>query len=57
MNFPKIFLKPGKEVPVRRFHPWVFSGAIQRAEGNPADGEHADRQLLHETVDELLVDE
>ncbi len=39
MNFPKIFLKPGKEVPVRRFHPWVFSGAIQRAEGNPADGD------------------
>jgi len=39
MNIPKIILKPGKEVPVRRFHPWVFSGAIQRMEGNAADGD------------------
>lgn len=35
----QIFLKPGKEMPVRRFHPWVFSGAIQRIEGNPNDGD------------------
>jgi len=34
----KVFLKPGKEVPVLRFHPWVFSGAIARVEGHPADG-------------------
>lgn len=36
---PKVFLKPGKDVPVRRFHPWVFSGAIHRIEGQPADGD------------------
>ena len=39
MNYPKIFLKPGKEAPVKRFHPWVFSGAISRSEGNPGEGE------------------
>lgn len=36
---PKIFLKPGKEVAVLRFHPWVFSGAIQRIDGKPTDGD------------------
>jgi 23S rRNA (cytosine1962-C5)-methyltransferase len=25
-----VFLKPNKEESVRRFHPWVFSGAIQK---------------------------
>ncbi|MBV6438604.1 MAG: Ribosomal RNA large subunit methyltransferase I [Saprospiraceae bacterium] len=35
----KIHLKPGKEIPVLRFHPWVFSGAIARMEGDPADGD------------------
>ncbi len=33
-----IFLKPGREASVKRFHPWVFSGAIERTEGEPADG-------------------
>jgi 23S rRNA (cytosine1962-C5)-methyltransferase len=34
----KVFLKPGKDEPIRRFHPWVFSGAIARTEGQAADG-------------------
>ncbi len=34
-----IVLKPGKEKPVLQRHPWVFSGAIARVEGNPADGD------------------
>ncbi len=34
-----VFLKPGKEIPVLRFHPWVFSGAIARIDGNPLDGD------------------
>ena len=38
----KVFLKPGKEMPVLRFHPWVFSGAIAHTEGNPADGDVAE---------------
>lgn len=37
----KVFLKSGKDEPVRRFHPWVFSGAIARVEGEPADGDIA----------------
>jgi 23S rRNA (cytosine1962-C5)-methyltransferase len=37
--FPKIFLKPGKEAAVRRNHPWVFSGAIDRTTGSPAEGD------------------
>lgn len=35
----QVYLKPGKEVPVLRFHPWIFSGAIARVEGRPADGD------------------
>lgn len=39
MKFSGIFLKQGKEQSVLRFHPWVFSGAIQRAEGKIHDGD------------------
>lgn len=34
----KLRLKPGKEQSLKRFHPWVFSGAIQSTQGAPADG-------------------
>ena len=32
-------LKSGKEESLKRFHPWVFSGAIARINGNPEEGE------------------
>ncbi len=35
---PKVWLKPGREKSLRRKHPWVFSGAIERVEGGPASG-------------------
>ncbi len=35
----KITLKPKKDASLRRFHPWVFSGAIAKTEGAIADGE------------------
>lgn len=35
----KVYLKPKKEESLLRFHPWVFSGAIARVEGNPDEGE------------------
>ena len=35
----QVFLKPGKEIPVLRFHPWVFSGAIAKISGQPEDGD------------------
>ena len=42
MDFAKIFLKPKKEDSLLRFHPWVFSGAIQRVTGNPKEGDVVD---------------
>lgn len=42
MDFAKIFLKPKKEDSLLRFHPWVFSGAIQRVVGNPKEGDVVD---------------
>ncbi len=35
----KIYLKKGKDEAVKRFHPWVFSGAIQNTEGVLEDGD------------------
>ena len=34
-----VILKPGKEKPVRNRHPWIFSGAIDRIKGSPANGD------------------
>ena len=39
MTTCKFILKPGKEDSFRRFHPWVFSGAIQRIVGEPTEGD------------------
>jgi 23S rRNA (cytosine1962-C5)-methyltransferase len=38
----KIVLKSGKEQSIRRFHPWIFSGAIKKIYGNPAEGDLVD---------------
>lgn len=35
----QIHLKRGKEDSLRRFHPWIFSGAIQSMSEEPAEGE------------------
>lgn len=35
----RIFLKKGKDESLRRFHPWVFSGAIARADEQIEEGE------------------
>ena len=37
--YKKIYLKKGKEESLKRFHPWIFSGAIQRTEGDLEEGE------------------
>ena len=42
MIYKKLYLKPGKEESLKRFHPWVFSGAIAKVEGNPEEGEIVD---------------
>ena len=36
---PRVVLKPGREKSLRHRHPWVFSGAIARVEGEPANGD------------------
>lgn len=35
----KVYLKSGKEESLKRFHPWVFSGAIAHFDGEPEEGE------------------
>jgi len=35
----KIVLKSGKDQSVHRYHPWIFSGAIKKIYGNPAEGD------------------
>jgi 23S rRNA (cytosine1962-C5)-methyltransferase len=42
VSYKKVYLKPGKEESLKRFHPWVFSGAIARVEGEPEEGEIVD---------------
>ncbi len=39
MQIDRIVLKSGRDLALRRFHPWVFSGAIARVEGSPQDGD------------------
>lgn len=33
-----IRLKPGREKPLLRRHPWIFSGAVERVDGSPPSG-------------------
>ena len=35
----KLVLKSGKDQSLKRFHPWVFSGAIKTIHGKPEEGE------------------
>ena len=39
MNFSKVILKKGKEDSILRFHPWIFSGAIDRIDGSVEEGD------------------
>jgi 23S rRNA (cytosine1962-C5)-methyltransferase len=36
---PKVILKRGREKPVLRGHPWVFSGAVEKIEGDVSPGD------------------
>ena len=38
----KLYLQKGREQAVERRHPWVFSGAISRQDGDPQDGDLVD---------------
>jgi 23S rRNA (cytosine1962-C5)-methyltransferase len=50
-NLTKIILKSGKDQSVKRFHPWVFSGAIKKMNGTPAEG---DVVSVYSNQDEFL---
>lgn len=39
MKYRQIYLKKGKEDSLKRFHPWVFSGAIKHAEPGIEEGD------------------
>jgi len=48
----KIVLKSGKDQSPRRFHPWIFSGAIKKIYGNPVEGDLVD---VYDNKDEFLA--
>lgn len=39
MKYKKIYLKKGKEESLKRFHPWIFSGAIHHIDDNIEEGD------------------
>ena len=48
----KLVLKSGKDLSVLRLHPWIFSGAIKKIYGNPAEG---DLVKVYNNKDEYLA--
>jgi 23S rRNA (cytosine1962-C5)-methyltransferase len=52
MEYIKIVVKSGKDAALRRFHPWVFSGAIKKIYGGePKEG---DIVAVYDNKDEFL---
>jgi 23S rRNA (cytosine1962-C5)-methyltransferase len=48
----KVILKSGKDQSLMRRHPWVFSGAIKKIIGDPAEGDVVD---VYDNKDNLLA--
>jgi 23S rRNA (cytosine1962-C5)-methyltransferase len=48
----KIVLKSGKDQSPRRFHPWIFSGAIKKIYGSPVEGDLVE---VYDNKDEFLA--
>ena len=48
----KIVLKSGKDQSLRRYHPWVFSGAIKKIHGPAREGEVVD---IYDNKEEFLA--
>ncbi len=51
-DLPIVILKSGKDVSVRRYHPWVFSGAIKKIKGSVVEG---DPVAVYDNKDEFLA--
>ncbi len=52
MEHIKITLKSGKDQSVRRYHPWIFSGAIKKIYGTPSEGDIVD---VYDNKEEFLA--
>ncbi|MCX6329896.1 MAG: class I SAM-dependent rRNA methyltransferase [Bacteroidia bacterium] len=52
MQKVKIVLKSGKDQSVRRYHPWIFSGAIKKIYGKPSEGDVVN---VYDNKDEFLA--
>ena len=37
--YKSLYLKKGKEESLKRFHPWIFSGAVASVDDNVDEGE------------------
>ena len=48
----KLYLNKGKEESLRRYHPWVFSGAVHHVEGHPQEG---DLVQVYTAADEFIA--
>ena len=51
-ELPALVLKSGKDQSLRRYHPWVFSGAIKKIHGQPYEGALV---RVFDNKDELLA--
>jgi 23S rRNA (cytosine1962-C5)-methyltransferase len=52
MPLPRVVLKARRAQPFFARHPWVFAGAIERVEGDPADGSEVD---VHSSADNFVA--
>lgn len=42
MKRPQLIIVPGREKAIMRRHPWIFSGAVKRTDGDPQEGDVVD---------------
>jgi 23S rRNA (cytosine1962-C5)-methyltransferase len=48
----RIILKSGKDQSVHRYHPWIFSGAIKKMDGQPNEGDEVE---VYDNKDNFLA--
>lgn len=52
IDYPKVYLRKGKEHSVKRFHPWIFSGAVSKVDEGLQEG---DLVSVYNDQDEFLA--
>lgn len=52
----KVYLKRGKDESLRRFHPWIFSGAIHHFDSQPEEGEVVEVYALKNNAEHTGTD-